>query len=203
MPLNTNAWNRIRYTAWAPIYDRVVARFEPFRRSSIESLALVAGERVLLVGAGTGADLKHLPPGVMVLATDLTAGMLRRSRDKAPDGVRLAVMDGHQLALPAASFDAVVLHLIVAVIPDPVQCIREVARVVRVGGRVAVFDKFVRGERAPLALRLTNLVTATLFTDVTRNLERIVAEAGVPLRAERDIPMALGGLFRQILLRRL
>ena len=63
-------------------------------------------------------------------------------------------MDGHSLAVPRAAFDAVVLHLILAVIPDPVRCLREAARALRPGGRVVVFDKFVRGERTPLVLRV-------------------------------------------------
>jgi phosphatidylethanolamine/phosphatidyl-N-methylethanolamine N-methyltransferase len=203
MPLNTNAWNRVRYTWWAPLYDRVVHRFEPFRRASIESMDLSAGQRLLLVGAGTGADLKHIPPGVRVMATDLTESMLRRARVKASADVCLAVMDGHHLALPTAAFDAAALHLIVAVIPDPVQCLREVARVVRPGGRIAVFDKFVRGARPPLGLRLANLVTGTLFTDVTRNFEAILQASAAPLEVERDAPAALRGLFRHVLLRRL
>lgn len=202
MWLRTNAWNRIRYTVWAPLYDHVVGRFEPLRRRAVEALELRAGERVLLVGAGTGADLKHLPPGVTAAVTDLTEGMLRRASVKMAGGMHLAVMDGHRLGAPAGAFDAALLHLILAVIPDPVLCLREVARVVRPGGRVSVFDKFSRTERPPLILRLANLVTSPLATDVTRNFERILAEARVPLRVEKDTPLALGGLFRSILLRR-
>jgi hypothetical protein len=47
-----------------------------------------------------------------------------------------------------------------------------------------------------------NVVTAALFTDVTRNFEAILAEAAAPLRVEADEAVAGGGLFRQILLRR-
>lgn len=59
MTINTNAWNRIRYTLWAPIYDRIAA-FPTYRRHSVDMLGLVPGEEVLIVGAGTGADLPHL-----------------------------------------------------------------------------------------------------------------------------------------------
>lgn len=202
MWLRTNAWNRIRYTVWAPLYDHIVGRFEPLRRRAFEGLELRAGERVLLVGAGTGADLRHLPAGVTVAVTDLTEGMLRRARVKAGAGVHLAVMDGHRLAVPTSAFDVALLHLILAVIPDPVSCLREVARAVRPGGRVSVFDKFIRTERPPLILRLANLVTSPLATDLTRNFERVLEEARVPLHVESDRPLAMGGLFRSILLRR-
>jgi phosphatidylethanolamine/phosphatidyl-N-methylethanolamine N-methyltransferase len=61
----TNHWNRIIYRLWAPLYDATVGHFFlPGRRRAIELLNLQPGERVLLVGVGTGADLALLPPGV-------------------------------------------------------------------------------------------------------------------------------------------
>jgi phosphatidylethanolamine/phosphatidyl-N-methylethanolamine N-methyltransferase len=199
--VNTNRWNRARYTLWAPFYDRVTAAFGPLRRQSIERLQLRTGERLLLVGAGTGEDLVYVPADVSVTATDLTAAMLSRAKRKRAQA-HLSVMDGQRLALRDGAFDAVALHLIVAVIPDPVACLNEAARVTRPGGRIVVFDKFVRGRDAPLAMRLVNVVTSALFTDVTRNFETILADADAPLRVELDEPVAARGLFRQIVLRR-
>ena len=67
--MNLTVWNRIRYTLWAPLYD-LVARFGRERCRSIALLQLQPGERVLLMGAGTGADLPLIQEGVSVLATD-------------------------------------------------------------------------------------------------------------------------------------
>ena len=202
--LNTNAWNRRRYSLYAPFYDLAGRRFDACRRRSLGLLELRPGERVLLVGAGTGGDLPFLPEGVTAIASDLTPAMLSRARRHARPGLRpgLAVMDGHGLAVRDAACDAAVLHLVLAVLPDPVRCLRETARVLRPGGRAVVFDKFVRGERVPLALRLANLVTGALATEVTRRFEDVLAAAGAPLRVERDEPALLGGLFRHLLLRR-
>lgn len=200
--INTNRWNKLRYSLWAPVYDLAGRGFDSRRRESLELLDPKPGERVLIVGAGTGADLPFLPPGCAVVATDLTFAMLAQARARQRDGVHLAIMDGHQLAVPAGSFDAVVLHLIVAVIPDPVRCLQEADRVLRPGGRVVVFDKFVRGERAPALLRAVNVVTRALFTEVTRNFEDILSRSGARLAVEQDAPALLGGLFRRILLRK-
>ena len=202
MNLNTNRWNRIRYTIWAPVYDLMSWGLDRKRQESLRLLAPKAGERILIVGAGTGADLPHIPSGCAVVATDLTPAMLERARPRVRDGTHLAVMDGHQLGVVPASFDAVVLHLILAVIPDPVCCLREAARALRPGGRLVVFDKFLRGRRAPVGLRMLNLVTNTLFTDVTRNFEEILARSGTRLVIAHDAPALLGGLFRHVLLRR-
>jgi phosphatidylethanolamine/phosphatidyl-N-methylethanolamine N-methyltransferase len=195
-------WNRIRYTLWSSSYDRLI-RFGKQRRRAIELLALQPGERVLVIGAGTGADLPFLPADVEVVATDLTPAMLARARPKAGPRVELLVMDGQALDLPDASFDAVLLHLIVAVIPDPVACLRETSRVLRPGGRASVFDKFVRAGRRPsLARRLANWPARLLATDITRVLEDLLLAAGTPLRVAHDEPAALGGAFRVVLLRK-
>ena len=203
MNVNSNRWNRLRYSIWAPVYDLVGGRFDEKRQESLRLLDAQAGERVLVVGAGTGGDLPYLPAGCQVVATDLTFAMLARARSRVRSGSgHLAVMDGHQLALPPSSVDAVVLHLLLAVIPDPVRCLQEVDRVLRPGGRAVIFDKFVRGTRPPLVLRAVNLVTRVLFTEVTRNLEQILAAAGGRLTVEHDAPALFGGLFRTVVLRK-
>jgi len=200
--LNTNRWNRLRYSLWAPVYDRLVGSFERARADSLRRLELRPGERVLVVGAGTGADLPHLPGGCPALVTDLTPAMLAVARPKLRPGMRIALMDGQRLAVKDAAFDAVVLHLILAVIPDPVRCLREAARALRPGGRAVVFDKFVRGERVPLAVRLVNPLARVLFTEMTRDFEAILAASGAPLVVHQDEPASFGGLYRSLLLRR-
>lgn len=201
MKIESNAWNRLRYTVWAPLYDLVGRRFDPLRRQSLARLGLRPGQRLLLVGAGTGDDLPYVPAGVRTVATDLTPAMLERARPKGGEA-RLAVMDGHRLGVKADAFDAAALHLILAVIPDPAACLRETAKAVRPGGRIAVLDKFVKGDRTPWALRAVNLVTRVLATEVTRRFEEILERSGAPLVVEDDAPAAARGLFRYVLLRR-
>ena len=73
-------WNRLRYTAWASVYDALTgaAGFTDARRGSIGRLNLAPGDQVLLVGAGTGLDLEYLPAGVGTTAVDVTPAMLER-----------------------------------------------------------------------------------------------------------------------------
>ena len=197
-------WNRIRYTFWAPVYDAVAraVRFEDARRRSIDRLHLRAGDRVLIAGAGTGLDLEFLPADVHITAIDVTPAMLKRLETRAAaTGRRVTaqIMDARQLAFAAGSFDAVIMHLIVAVMPDPVQGLREAARVVKQGGRIAVFDKFLReDERPSVRRRLLNLIARPLFSDMNRRIEPLVAKTS--LRIEHDEPAALGGLYRIVTL---
>jgi ubiquinone/menaquinone biosynthesis C-methylase UbiE len=190
-----SAWERRRYALWAPVYDWVALPFRRARRRSLDGLALRPGERVLLVGGGTGEDLPFLPPGVVAVATDLTPEMLARARGKAGPGHHLAVMDGQQLAAADGVFDAVVLHLILAVIPDPALCLAEAARVLKAGGRIGILDKFVPDGGAPsLARRLLNRVIGPIATDITRRLDDIVRGSGAALQPVGREP-ALGGKF--------
>ena len=198
-----NAWNRLRYTVYAPVYDHV-AGFAAQRRRSVEVLAPAAGERLLIAGAGTGGDLPYLPAGVRVTAVDLTPAMVRRTRGRA-DALGLEVdahvMDAQALDLPAGSYDAVILHLILAVASDPSEILRETARVLVPGGRAVVFDKFA-ADAGPLSLgrRLANLVSKPLATDVTRRLGPLVEASGLALVHREDA--GFGGFFQIALLRR-
>lgn len=197
-------WNRLRYTLWAPAYDVVarVAGFNTARRLSIARLRLAPDDRVLMVGAGTGLDLDFLPSNVHVTAIDVTPAMLKQLERRAAAAgrsVTARVMDARQLAFPDASFDAVVMHLILAVMPQPERGIREAVRVLKPGGRIAVFDKFLReGERPSLRRRLLNAVAKPLFSDLNRRLGPMMA--GTPLLLEHDEPVALGGAFRVVTL---
>jgi ubiquinone/menaquinone biosynthesis C-methylase UbiE len=197
-------WNRLRYTVWAPLYDALVGAvgFTNARRHSIERLGLKDGDRVLIVGAGTGLDLDFVPPGMAIVAIDITPAMLRRlTRRAAHAGSRVTahVMDARNLTFPDASFDAVIMHLILAVMPQPELGLKEAARVLKPGGRIAIFDKFLGdGEQPSQARRLLNLVTRTLFSDINRRLAPVVHGTG--LLIDRNEPAAFGGLFRSITL---
>lgn len=203
MRINTNRWNRIRYRLIAPLYDRIV-RFGATRKRSIALLGLESGERVLISGAGTGADLPYIPDGVEVVAVDLTPAMVERTRARAERlgrPVLAEVMDAQALDLPAESFDAVILHLIVAVAPDGRKVVAEAARVLRPGGRAVIFDKFApEGRRPSLIRRIANLFANVVATDITRQLKPLVQGTGLEI-VHRESAVR-GGLFEIALLRK-
>lgn len=203
MRLNTLAWNRARYTLLAPLYD-TFAGFRLHRRRSLELLGAKPGERVLIDGCGTGADLQFLPAGVDVVATDITPAMVERTRRRAAGlgrTVDARVMDAQALEFADASFDTVVLHLILAVVPDPLAAIREAGRVLKPGGRAVVFDKWVPDDREPSLLRRAgNLVSGVVATEITRKLGPLVA--ATPLTVEHREPAGKGGFFSITVLRK-
>lgn len=198
--IDTNAWNRVRYSVYAPFYDPVVRLLGRWRRRSIEILALRPGERVLIMGCGTGLDFEHIPQGVHITAGDITPAMVDRASHRARKlalDADVRVMDAHRLDLPDASFDAVILHLILAVVPDPEAAIREAARVLKPGGRVAIFDKFIaHGKRPSVLRRLAGFFFRIAATDLNRPVEPLIDQGGMVLIHDERV---LGGSFFRIL----
>lgn len=201
----TNLWNRFIYRLWAPVYDATVGHvFLPGRKQALRLLDLKPGERVLLVGVGTGADLPLLPEGVDVVGVDLSPEMLRRARSRLPlpgRGVTLLQGDAQTLLVDESAFDAVAFHLILSVIPDGRACLHENLRALKPGGRAVVFDKFAP-ETGGLSLirRILNWFSTLFGTDITRRFGEMFQGSGcVLLRQEASI---FGGKYQVILLER-
>jgi ubiquinone/menaquinone biosynthesis C-methylase UbiE len=101
--------------------------------------------RVLVVAAGTGMDLPALTSARRVVATDISPGMLavaarRAGRARRGPVVSFALMDATELAMRAGTFDTVVATGSLCTFLEPVEALREMARVCRRDGRVLLLD---------------------------------------------------------------
>jgi phosphatidylethanolamine/phosphatidyl-N-methylethanolamine N-methyltransferase len=113
--------------------------------------------------------------------------------------VTTRIMDARQLTFPDSSFDAVIMHLILAVMPEPERGLREAVRVLKSGGRIAVFDKFLRDEERPsLKRRMLNAIAKPLFSDLNRRLGPLIAGTGLVI--EHDQAVVFGGTYRVVTL---
>lgn len=187
------------YRRWAPLYDRLFRRIvRGARERSIAGLALAPADRVLLVGVGTGLDLPILPPVARAVALDFTRAMLLRAgRARSANEPHLVLGDAQSLPLRDASFDAAILHLILAVAPDGHAVLAEACRALGPGGRIAVFDKFAPEHgRSPLRSAL-NAITRLAGTEINRRFDAMIE--GLPLRVVRSDP-AMRGAYRIALL---
>lgn len=132
------------WSSGASSYDEVFAPFTgAFADDAVRLLSVSRGDRVLDVAAGSGAfSLRAAAVGATVLATDFAPGMLtvldhRAARDGLVT-VTTEVMDGQSLTLASNSFDVACSMFGLIFFPDMDAGLRELARVVRTGGRLGV-----------------------------------------------------------------
>lgn len=149
------------FTARAADWDSRFPDDGPAYAAAVADLGLRPGDRVLDAGCGTGRALPPLRAAVgasgVVLGADLTPAMLaaavRAGRDR--DG-RLLLTDVAALPLRSGALDAVFAAGLIAHLPHPEKNLRELARVVRPGGMLALFHPI---GRAALAARQGRQIT--------------------------------------------
>lgn len=192
------------YTLLAPVYDRIVSSATaPMRRDSLRNLTPIDNDRVLLAGFGTGLDLPYLPTNAQYFAMDLTSAMLARARQRLTPAHQVYLHRANVMQMPYAdaSFDSVVLHLILAVVAEPHKVLAEAARVVKPGGHILILDKFLRpGQRAPMR-RLLNMLIRHIATRTDVVFEDLLTQIPT-LQVIQDEPCLAGGWFRRIQLQK-
>ncbi|MFJ3647826.1 class I SAM-dependent methyltransferase [Streptomyces murinus] len=130
-------------TDWAAErYQTLAARLQPISEALCATADLRAGERVLDVACATGnAALAAARRGCAVTAVDLDPGMLAVARHRsAVEHLPIEVYagDAQRLPFPYRSFDAVLSTYGAMFAPDTGATARELARVCRPGGRIAL-----------------------------------------------------------------
>ncbi len=196
---------RHSYTFFAPIYDAMVSRAtSSWRHRSLQRLKHETGHRVLIPGIGTGLDIPYLPDGPDYVGIDLTPAMLNKAWKRSEESHhQIELQEGDAMALPFEdnSFDHVVMHLILAVVPEPVRALQEAQRVVRPGGSVLILDKFLRPGQLALLRRLINPFISRLATRTDVVFEQLLDQCD-ELECIADDPTMIGGWFRYITLRK-
>ncbi|MGN0065695.1 MAG: class I SAM-dependent methyltransferase [Nocardioides sp.] len=135
-------------------YDRFMGRYStPLGVRLSDWVGVVAGERALDVGCGTGAwtkDLVRRLGAERVSAVDPSASFVQACREHLPGlDVRLGVAGA--LPFEDQAFDLTGANLVAHFMPDPVAGVREMARVTRPGCWVAATVWDLAGRRAPMA----------------------------------------------------
>jgi demethylmenaquinone methyltransferase/2-methoxy-6-polyprenyl-1,4-benzoquinol methylase len=142
------------------MFDRIARRYDfvnrvlslgidkSWRRKTVRALQLGEKPRVLDVATGTGdlaIDIARMTPGATVIGLDPSTEMLAIAKDKIErrglaDRVTIVVGDAQQLPYQDCEMDAATIAFGIRNVPDRLQGLRELARVVRPGGRIAVLE---------------------------------------------------------------
>ncbi|GAA3286271.1 methyltransferase domain-containing protein [Dactylosporangium vinaceum] len=139
----------------AGAYERFMGRFSvPLAARFADLAGVVAGLRVLDVGAGTGALTNELVGRVgaaAVAAVDPSEAFVAAARARFPD-VDVRLGSAEHLPYPSEAFDCALAQLVVHFMGDPVAGLREMARVTRAGGVVAACVWDHAGGGGPVSL---------------------------------------------------
>jgi demethylmenaquinone methyltransferase / 2-methoxy-6-polyprenyl-1,4-benzoquinol methylase len=142
------------------MFDRIAHRYDllnrilsgggdrRWRRRAVELLAPADGSQILDLATGTGdlalAVLAHAP-GAAVVGVDPSPQMLERAREKArragvEDRVELQVGAAEEIPADDASFDGACMGFGIRNVADRPRALRELARVIRPGGRLVILE---------------------------------------------------------------
>jgi len=200
------------YNAAADHFDDEPLRFWGLiGKRTITNLKLPAGAKVLDVGCGTGASALPAARAVgkkgFVVGVDLAARLLDRARTKALaagfDNVEFRLADMTALNYPDGSFDAVVSVFSIFFVPEMEGLVRELWRMVRPGGKLAVttwgpriFEPAYSRWLVAVGRKRPDLVTAfnpwDRITDVA-SVRKLLREGGV-----KDAEVIAGELFQPL-----
>ena len=133
-------------------FDRRAERYERgigskwlagMQRQALDALALAPDDVVLDVGCGPGAAVRDASPIVArVVGIDLSPEMIRRAQEASPGlaNVEFRVADSENIPFEDAEFTAVLCSTSFHHYPHPQIAVREMARVLRPGGRLVLAD---------------------------------------------------------------
>jgi ubiquinone/menaquinone biosynthesis C-methylase UbiE len=162
-------------------------RFGPAKRR----LFGLANGKCLMVAAGTGVDFQFFPPGLDILAIDISTGMIERAAKPAAayrGSLTLEVMDVQALPLADRTFDTVITSCTFCSVPDPLLGLRELYRCLKPGGELLMFEH-VRSRIGPVAILqdVMTLITRAVGPDMNRETVDNVVRAGFQLLREENV----------------
>ncbi|MHA2225062.1 MAG: class I SAM-dependent methyltransferase [Candidatus Hodarchaeales archaeon] len=173
-----------RYDWYSRFYDKFEApmeqmAFKPLRKKVIGSLY----GQILEVGVGSGKNLPYYRSSARVIGIDISPQMLKKVREKNStfhgESLELKRMNAEQLMLKDATFDIVVCTFVLCSVPNPIQAIQEMFRVLKPNGRLILLEH-VLSEMPLLAFlqKVFNPFTRGIFgynidRDTVKNIKRV------------------------------
>lgn len=179
---------KARYNRIAPIYNFIEAiperQFAPWRKI----LLAKAQGKILEIGVGTGRNFPYYPERANVTGIDFADKLLVIARKKALElGLSFDLREGdvENLDFPDDSFDTAVATCVFCSVPDPVQGLKELRRVVKPSGQILLLEH-VRIDEPIIGWimdHLNPLILHTVGANINRRTLENVQKAGLSIES--------------------
>jgi ubiquinone/menaquinone biosynthesis C-methylase UbiE len=137
----------------------------------------VRGKNILEIGVGTGKNIPYYPSDIKISAIDLSENMLEKAIRQADDlsrKVDFQQMDVESLTFSDNFFDTALATFVFCSVPDPVNGLKELGRVVKPGGDIWLLEH-VRVNR-PIIGTLMDLFNPIIVRMMGANINRQTVE---------------------------
>ena len=170
--------------------------FRKFRRGMLGSLS----GKILEIGVGTGKNFPYYNKKAKVTAIDISPNMLEKAKIRAKDlglEVRFYLMDAQNLDFPDNQFDHIVATFLLCSVPDPVETVKEMKRVLKYDGRILLIEHVLsKNKLIALLEHIHNPFTRAFFGfNINRDTKSNITKAGVKI--QKDENLAFFDVFRK------
>lgn len=193
---------RKRYNRISSVYDQMEWLIERYFFSKWRQLLWdnIRANNVLEIGVGTGKNIPYYPASSKVTAVDLSPGMMEKAKLRAQQLKReidFHIMDVESLKFPDNTFDAALATFVFCSVPNPVQGMKELGRVVKPGGDIWLLDhvRINKPVIGPLMDILNPIVVRIMGANINRQTVNTVDIAGLRILEVKNL---MGSLVRLI-----
>lgn len=181
-----------KWDSAAGLFD-IVGGYGPEKRWAPHKTRLFSGMEgnILFLAVGTGLDIASFPPGQRITGIDISPKMLARAEPRAAayaGTLTLRNMDVHEMDFPDASFDRIYTSCTFCSVPNPVEGLKALRRVLKPGGYLGMFEH-TGSRHFPFnaMLNLMNPMARRLGPEINRDTPANVRAAGFEITRVTNI----------------
>lgn len=181
-----------KYNRISSIYDFLKrGDMRRWKQIQIDFFSQLHG-KILYVGIGPGPEIVNFPPGLDIVAIDLSRNMMELARERAANykgKFELINMNVESLGFPDNSFDSVLTVCVFCTVENPVQGLEELRRVLKPDGKLFMFEHVIsKNPVYALSLKWFSLFTKMLSgTHLDRDTVANLGKAGFKIESNRNV----------------
>lgn len=175
---------RQKWDRAAPAFDFMAGAGaeKRWQHNKLKLFSRMGDGNILFLALGTGLDIACFPPHKTITAIDISPEMLKVAQPRIADyngSIEAQVMDVHDLAFADNHFDQIFTSCTFCSVPDPVDGLKSLYRVLKPGGELLMFEHTAsRFFPFNLMLKVMTQLSSRLGPDMNRPTLENVRKAG-------------------------